>query len=117
MVTVARGAFLNHDEAFLPNYLYIPAEDIPEFQLAPYFGKSYDFIDRNLLRTNVLVHCMAGISRSVTIVAAYIVRKFKKTSEEALGQIRRKRSIINPNEGFIRQLKLFSLSTLVEDRE
>ena len=53
VVTVARGAFLNHDEAFLPNYLYIPAEDIPEFQLAPYFGKSYDFIDRNLLRTNV----------------------------------------------------------------
>ena len=117
MVTVAKGAFLAHDEVVLPNYLYIPAEDVPEFQLAPYFSKSYDFIDRNLLRTNVLVHCMAGISRSVTVVAAYMVRKFKKSSEEVIGQIRRRRPIVNPNRGFIQQLKEFEMSMLVQDRD
>lgn len=85
MVTVARGGFLTHEEAELPNYLYIPAEDVPDFQLAPYFTKAFEFIDRNLQRTNVffalkkvLVHCMAGISRSVTIVISFLMRKFQR---------------------------------------
>lgn len=101
MITVARGAFLPHNEACLPNYLYIPADDVPEFQLEPYFGKCFDFIDKNLHRTNVpprlaqvLVHCMAGISRSVTVVASYLMRKFRKTSEEALRELRRLRPIV-----------------------
>ena len=35
-----------------------------------------EFIDNNLKYGNVLVHCMMGISRSSTIVIAYLMKKY-----------------------------------------
>ncbi|KJE97610.1 dual specificity protein phosphatase 9 [Capsaspora owczarzaki ATCC 30864] len=52
----------------------------------------------------VLVHCQAGISRSSTFVAAYLMFKHNYTVEQALGIIRDARPIISPNPGFRRQL-------------
>lgn len=54
---------------------------------------------------NVLVHCSAGISRSPTLVLAYMIRKRRLTLEEALRQMRCSRSIIDPNFSFIVQLR------------
>jgi protein-tyrosine phosphatase len=52
----------------------------------------------------VLVNCMAGISRSATIVIAYLMTKQNLTFQEAFNFVKSKRSIINPNESFITQL-------------
>lgn len=52
----------------------------------------------------VLVHCTLGISRSVTIVAAYIMWKWGVSTSRALQHIQKKRGISSPNEGFIDQL-------------
>lgn len=53
----------------------------------------------------ILVHCSAGISRSPTVVAAYLMRRRGMTLKAALGQIVRVRPQVAPNPGFLRQLK------------
>jgi hypothetical protein len=56
----------------------------------------------------VLVHCMVGMSRSVTAVCAWYIRTHLVTLREALTVIRRYRSIANPNSGFQKQLKRYA---------
>ena len=55
--------------------------------------------------TNVFVHCFAGVSRSSSIVIAYIMYKYKLTLEEAFQYVKSKRPIVQPNPGFMQQLK------------
>lgn len=52
----------------------------------------------------VLVNCFAGISRSATIVIAYLMYKNKWGLEDAVSFVRTKRYFINPNYGFLCQL-------------
>lgn len=67
-------------------------------------GRSY-IPGENVAKTGrVLVHCTLGISRSVTIAAAYIMWKWGFCTSRALLHIQKKRSVSSPNEGFIDQL-------------
>jgi protein-tyrosine phosphatase len=70
--------------------------------LDQFFHRSNDFIDRQRKSTNVLVHCYAGISRSTTIVLAYLIYKYKWTLAEALRTVSSIRKIVCPNPGFMR---------------
>ncbi len=76
VVCAARSGFLQYDKSIVSDYLYIPADDYEQFDLSQYFQKAYDFIEKNRKQANVLVHCMAGISRSVTLVVAYLIKKY-----------------------------------------
>lgn len=53
------------------------------------------------------MHCLAGVSRSPTIVTAYLMATQKLRWKAALAIIKRTRPFVNPNPGFIEQLKLF----------
>jgi len=55
----------------------------------------------------VLVHCLQGMSRSGSIIIAYMMRKFTLTYGEALEMARKSRPFIAPNEGFAEQLELW----------
>ena len=55
----------------------------------------------------VLVHCLAGISRSVTITVAYLMYKEKLNLEEAYEYVRVKKANIAPNFNFMGQLQDF----------
>lgn len=57
----------------------------------------------------VLVHCIAGISRSASVIIAYLIKYHKMTFYKAFNHVKSKRKIIQPNVGFINQLKLFDL--------
>ena len=65
----------------------------------------------------VLVHCMQGASRSVTIVAAYLIKYHNMSSDEALVFMKEKRSCVNPNQGYRDQLKLFEQIVIAEREE
>ena len=86
------------------NRKIIEVVDIPTTNIIKYFGECIKFIEGE---EKVLVHCMAGASRSATIVIAYIMWKEKKTAKEALNYASKKRSSIFPNEGFKKQLIMF----------
>lgn len=58
---------------------------------------------------------MMGVSRSAVLVAAYLMIFHNMTIMEALTEIRKKRAI-NPNEGFLKQLRQFN-ETLMEERD
>ena len=49
----------------------------------------------------------AGKSRSATILAAYLMRRFTLGVEEALSRLRDARDIIDPNDGFREQLQVY----------
>ena len=63
------------------------------------------FIMLFLKGNKVLVHCQGGISRSPTLVIAYLVQKKNLTLGNSFELVREKRPIIDPNEGFLYQLK------------
>jgi dual specificity phosphatase 12 len=65
----------------------------------------------------VLVHCMQGASRSVTIVTAYLIKYHNMKSEEALAFMKSKRSCVNPNQGYRDQLKIFEEMIKTEREE
>lgn len=75
--------------------------------MSRHFEEGCEFIDRNLRgQRNTLVHCHAGISRSVAIVVAYFV-KSGWTVDQALGHVRTKRPRANPNSSFMSQLRMY----------
>ena len=55
----------------------------------------------------VAVHCYAGISRSATIVIMYIMRFHRMTFNQAFAYVKEKRNCVDPNQGFLEQLKSF----------
>jgi protein-tyrosine phosphatase len=72
------------------------------------FNETNKFIDNSIKNDGkVYVHCMAGRSRSVTIVCAYLMYKYNYTPEEALKLIKEKRQCAQPNEGFMEQLSQY----------
>ena len=86
--------------------------DFDDQNIIQYFGECLKFMKGE---EKVLVHCMAGASRSATIVIAYLMWTQKKTYEEASQFVKSKRFIVYPNFGFIKQLKIFE--TLLKDND
>ena len=52
----------------------------------------------------VVVNCVAGVSRSASIVIAYLIYKKNMSYEQAYNFLKMKRPIINPNPSFVQQL-------------
>ena len=92
-------------------YKVISVTDDPSTQLKNYFNEALDFI-RNAINQgkNILVHCFAGVSRSASIVIAYLIKYHHLDYIPAYNLVRIKRPWINPNHGFQGQLKRFAKS-------
>lgn len=79
---------------------YILIDDHGLENIIQHFEEAHEFINQDV----TVVHCFAGISRSPTIVIAYLMKEFNMTRDAALQFCQEKRSIVNPNFGFRKQL-------------
>ena len=90
------------------NYLTIPIDDSLECDLNPYLQEAFDFIDQAVNNKEyILVHCVAGVSRSASLVIYYLIKEYKLTYQSSFKTIRKVRSIVYPNPNFKRQLLQF----------
>lgn len=90
------------------HHLQIRVDDDDEEDLMQYFEIINTFIAHAHMRSEaVLVHCIAGISRSVTAVAASLCAHQKVTPDNAIAMIKAKREIANPNPSFREQLQIY----------
>ncbi|XP_027203812.2 dual specificity protein phosphatase 22-B-like [Dermatophagoides pteronyssinus] len=98
-------------------YLCICIADSPHQNIIKHIPKCNLFIHKaRLTGGNVLIHCLAGISRSVTITAAYLASVTKFNCNETLDVIRNIRQISAPNPGFYKQLMDFETYRLRQER-
>ena len=64
-------------------------------------------MEKQLPRTNVLVHCAAGISRSSAMLISYLMKKYDWTFEKSWQLVKSKRPCSYPNMNFQAQLRAF----------
>ena len=101
ILIVAEELRINFKDDFI--YKKIDVQDTPWQNIAKFFDETFDFIEE--AKGNVYVHCAAGISRSASVVIAYLMRKEGKNFEETLEFVQEKRYVVDPNNGFKKQLK------------
>ncbi|KAB5543363.1 hypothetical protein PHYPO_G00078210 [Pangasianodon hypophthalmus] len=85
-------------------YHGIEAHDSPSFDMSVNFYPAAEFIHKALsMGGTVLVHCAVGVSRSATLVLAYLMIRQNMTLVEAIKTVKDHRGV-TPNRGFLRQL-------------
>ena len=111
-------------------YKIFDARDVESYPIHEHFEDAHTFISSALEKSGaVLVHCAAGVSRSATIVCAYLMRSQKVRSvtslvilpvirsawlafanllkmncREAVLFVNKQRNCASPNQGFLRSL-------------
>ncbi|VDK21257.1 unnamed protein product [Taenia asiatica] len=92
------------------SHVQVCVEDIESADLRAHFDSVADRIDREARRGGrSLVHCVAGVSRSPSLVLAYLVKHSSMTLAEAYDHVHRLRPCIRPNPGFWRQLIAYEI--------
>lgn len=101
-VAVPRNIHLQHVQCNL--------EDLPFAELVDKLPGTTKFI-RDALRdpnARVLVHCVEGVSRSTSVVCAYLIAEYGYTTERAIQYVKLKRRSAEPNFGFVQQLREYA---------
>ena len=88
------------------NLLRINISDSKEANenIAQYFTKCIEFIEKNM-DDNILIHCNEGVSRSVSIVLAILIKKYNYDLKNAIEFVKSKRTHPTaPKRHFLKQL-------------
>ncbi|CAD8196374.1 unnamed protein product [Paramecium pentaurelia] len=104
VLTASQETAVQYSDLIVQFHHVIQAHDKDDYNILQFADQTFDFIERHRKHTNILVHCFLGISRSPTIVAAYLMRKNNMNMEKALWKLKSKRRQVNPNSGFLKQL-------------
>ena len=87
---------------------HILADDSEKYNIRFDFEQAFEFIDEaHMQGGKVLVHCMMGISRSATIVIAYIMSRYRLSFNSAYNLVKSLRPEIHPNRYFVNILKQY----------
>lgn len=91
-------------------YFGVEAFDMSTFDLSPFFYPAANFIKSALSSPTgkVLVHCAMGLSRSSSLVLAYLMIHQNLTLVQALKAVSENRNV-SPNQGFLEQLRALDM--------
>jgi protein-tyrosine phosphatase len=91
------------------NFYMWGLKDLPTQNIIPYLEKTAKIIDQSLKNhQGILIHCHMGISRSASLVWYWLAtRKYDGDINAALLYLQSKRWIVNPNPGFLKQVKKY----------
>lgn len=97
--TLPQSNFFSDLQEFM--YKCYEVLDMPQQNLMTTFGSAIEFIIQARKKGGtVLVHCYAGISRSATIVIAYLMSDQGMSLPNAFKLVKGKRIVAFPNPGF-----------------
>jgi len=86
-------------------YHRVPVQDTWHQNITEYFDDAFRFIaEAHANGSAVLVHCRAGISRSPTVVLAYLMQREGMSLNDAYTVLKRVRPCVSPNLDFMGQL-------------
>ncbi|KAJ3890479.1 protein-tyrosine phosphatase-like protein [Lentinula edodes] len=91
----------------VPNRLHINLSDYSTSNILAHLDTTTEFLKAALEENEsnvVLVHCFQGVSRSATVVCAYLISNAGMTAMESITFVQSKRKIVSPNNGFRKQL-------------
>ncbi|XP_068579617.1 dual specificity protein phosphatase 13B-like [Cebidichthys violaceus] len=98
------------------DYYGVEADDAIGFILSPFFYPTARYIEAALaMGGRVFVHCLMGVSRSATLVLAFLMIVEGLSLQEAVAAVRPHRDIC-PNSGFLLQLRSLDMSLERERR-
>jgi len=96
------------DSKFLPDVEYhrVDVEDMGREPIELFFPEATEFIHNQLLQERpVLIHCKAGVSRSASVLLAYLMEYCGHSLYDAFVLTLRHRPTITPNPGFMETLR------------
>jgi len=116
ILNVATGIPNFFDKTFTYKKIYIL--DLPDVDIQKHFDECAIFIRKARdSGGRVFVHCNAGVSRSATIVIAYLMKIEQMRYTEAYTIVKGARPIIRPNEGFTKQLLQYDMDLYGIDQQ
>jgi predicted protein tyrosine phosphatase len=97
-------------------YLNIQIEDGKDSDIHLFFETIKNFISEDKTQ-NVLIHCRQGVSRSATLVIAYLMSNYDQNLLDAYNHVKSIRKIIQPNIWFFNKLidldkKLYGIESI-----
>ncbi|XP_014368030.2 probable dual specificity protein phosphatase DDB_G0283417 [Papilio machaon] len=91
---------------------YVECLDLPETDIVPVVKKCLPYIrDSVANKENILIHCNAGVSRTSMVAIAYLM-SLGMEYDNAYSLVKCKRPAIQPNIGFVKQLKKINVSQM-----
>ena len=102
-ILVVGNDMLHRTESLKTKYIYI--DDCATDDIAQYFEEAHEFIKTDV----TVVHCYAGISRSPAVVISFLMKEHGMSLDEAFDLCKQKRPIVNPNDGFLQQLRDYDM--------
>ena len=103
-VLTVMSAFGNHYNNHEFVHKSIEIDDAYDENVIKHFKECFLFMEGS---DKVFVHCAAGMSRSATVVIAYLMWKKKMSLNDAINFVKKKRPVISPNLSFMKQLETF----------
>ena len=112
-IVTIREEPLDNDWINKMNYLHVLSDDmgVPTFED---LANSIDFIHERIQNNEpVLVHCLAGMGRTGTILACYMIKYQKMSAEDAIQHIREKRH--GSIQSFVQEEMIYQYAKTLDD--